>query len=535
MVKRFARDESGAVAVIFAIVFLVVVGVGALAVDVGYWYTCKRQLQSAADAAALAGCNALAHGASQAEAEDVVDEYAQRNFTAPLDAVVSRVAAIEYPGGEALRVTVETDAQVFLSHWLLNRGTARVAAQSVAKVGYLSGAKSPVPWGLAIIQVGDISGTLGGQTINPFTKAESGYWRATFEAGRFGPLTVTATNSQPYAETFEGLVRTAALPSGSRVIALDVDDTTLTSDGDHVARVSVSLASPLDGANDKIEVTASHQGGPYKKTITLSENTGTEYDADYEGHIDVGTTAEPYTKVGLTIKVAEGTGSTKTEQTIACGLLLRRDNYIIQDIAVHPLGVSSADAVTVGIKPLTFEPYPERQAPYQLKVVSEGGTTGNFLSLDLTSVPDGIQGGGGTPAYTAGIVGTSDVVVHLGDRILVETGGVGQPTIKAIEERLDQTATYSFAEWWAMDEPRPDTSQLCVVPILERISNDEHGPYVVVNFATFFVEDAPANNQSPVEGHFIEWTSPSWFVVDERPPGELVIKAVHLTDEYLEF
>ena len=59
MIRRFARDESGAVAVLFAIVFLVLVGISALAVDVGYWYTCKRQLQTAADAGAMAGCQQL--------------------------------------------------------------------------------------------------------------------------------------------------------------------------------------------------------------------------------------------------------------------------------------------------------------------------------------------------------------------------------------------------------------------------------------------------------------------------------------------
>src|SRR2546421_10721440 len=53
------RDQSGQ-ALVLTVVFLVsLLGMAALVLDVGSWYRAKRQLQSTADAAALAGAQAL--------------------------------------------------------------------------------------------------------------------------------------------------------------------------------------------------------------------------------------------------------------------------------------------------------------------------------------------------------------------------------------------------------------------------------------------------------------------------------------------
>jgi putative Flp pilus-assembly TadE/G-like protein len=52
---RFVQEESGAIAIIVAIMFPVFLLFGVLAVDVSHWNVNKRQLQTQADAAALAG------------------------------------------------------------------------------------------------------------------------------------------------------------------------------------------------------------------------------------------------------------------------------------------------------------------------------------------------------------------------------------------------------------------------------------------------------------------------------------------------
>jgi uncharacterized membrane protein len=53
------REERGQTFVITAIFMLMLVGMSALVLDVGSWFREKRQLQSTADAAALAGAQVL--------------------------------------------------------------------------------------------------------------------------------------------------------------------------------------------------------------------------------------------------------------------------------------------------------------------------------------------------------------------------------------------------------------------------------------------------------------------------------------------
>lgn len=57
--KSFFVETHGAVAIIVGLVFVVLVGFAALAIDVGTWYSEKRQLQFAADAGAFGGAIAL--------------------------------------------------------------------------------------------------------------------------------------------------------------------------------------------------------------------------------------------------------------------------------------------------------------------------------------------------------------------------------------------------------------------------------------------------------------------------------------------
>ena len=56
---KVSRDRKGSVIVIVAISLILFLGLGALAIDVGYLYTTRAELQNVADAAALAGARYL--------------------------------------------------------------------------------------------------------------------------------------------------------------------------------------------------------------------------------------------------------------------------------------------------------------------------------------------------------------------------------------------------------------------------------------------------------------------------------------------
>lgn len=526
MFRRRFSEETGAVAVTFAIVFLVIVGVAALAVDVGFWYTARRQLQSAADAAALAGCRELSEGSGATAIEDAVDELANDNFTTPLDAEpTSRVSETEV-GDDYVKVTCETDAPVFLAHWLLNSGTTLIRAQSVAKVGYLGGARAPVPFGLTILQIGSLSGRLGDGEYLAFSEDADGYWERTFPVGSNGELDLQATNSQSFTETFEDLVSVGALVPGGRIVAMDVDSTTLT-EPDPGVHVTVDLSGVL-GAGERLQAEA----GAAKVDLVLQAS------GDYEADVPVAYPAKmhPAERATLTVTL----GDKKAAETVECVLLLRPSSYLFQDVQAHPAAVLPGDAVKVRVKTLEFE----YNTQYELKV--EGGesiTQGSFGALNFTSLdhsecgyPDTPPppGGAGADSYETFIIGDVEFVMHINDMVDVEPGNMAQKTAKGIAERLQGVELLTLAEWEAAD--RPNTKQVAIVPIVERMQEVlGRKPVRVVGFATFLIEEPLPGHKDPVVGTFVEWTAPGWVVVDDPPGGGLVIEAVHLTDEHLDF
>jgi hypothetical protein len=73
-----SRGESGQVLVFVAVIVVVLVGMAALVIDVGSWYQAQRHLQTAADAAALAGAHELP--TRQSDAKLIAEQYAQTNY-----------------------------------------------------------------------------------------------------------------------------------------------------------------------------------------------------------------------------------------------------------------------------------------------------------------------------------------------------------------------------------------------------------------------------------------------------------------------
>ena len=72
------RNDSGQALVFVALILTVLVGMAALVIDGGSWYQADRRLQTAADAAALAGAQDLptradrsAHGRARLRAEEL--------------------------------------------------------------------------------------------------------------------------------------------------------------------------------------------------------------------------------------------------------------------------------------------------------------------------------------------------------------------------------------------------------------------------------------------------------------------------------
>ncbi|HEY5539831.1 MAG TPA: pilus assembly protein TadG-related protein [Coriobacteriia bacterium] len=149
---RPLHNDSGAVAVIVALMMVVLVGVAALVVDMGSLYVERRKMQTAADAAALAGVQELP--GDPTEARRIAAAYVSVNASEATGVSISFP-----PGGnvanDTILVTVDTpEAPLFFAR-IWGQSSAPVAASAAARV------TSPTAYGKGVMPLGILaSGTI---------------------------------------------------------------------------------------------------------------------------------------------------------------------------------------------------------------------------------------------------------------------------------------------------------------------------------------------------------------------------------------
>ncbi|MBF0246679.1 MAG: pilus assembly protein [Alphaproteobacteria bacterium] len=111
LLRRFAREEGGAIAVMFALMLPVLFGIIGLGVEAGIWFKERRELQTIADSAAVAAAIERAYGADAAEYEAAAQLEADVNgFDAATDAMtyVGTPTSGAYSGNDAYTEIVIT-------------------------------------------------------------------------------------------------------------------------------------------------------------------------------------------------------------------------------------------------------------------------------------------------------------------------------------------------------------------------------------------------------------------------------------------
>jgi Flp pilus assembly protein TadG len=128
-----ARRERGQVVVIFALAVAGLIAAAGVAVDIGRFYSERRFLQNAADAAALAAANALIRGESDADAVIAAQNSLARNFLGDPNGVVAALppATPAYENGYAGTLSRLVNGIV------VSGGDVRVAVQN--EIGYTFG------------------------------------------------------------------------------------------------------------------------------------------------------------------------------------------------------------------------------------------------------------------------------------------------------------------------------------------------------------------------------------------------------------
>ncbi len=104
-VRRFADDQGGALIVFAAAAIFMIMGIGALAVDMGYTYSVRTRLQTTADAAALA---AIAQISDQGAATSTALAFAESNMPAAHFGAVIQASDVDFGTWNASTGTFDT-------------------------------------------------------------------------------------------------------------------------------------------------------------------------------------------------------------------------------------------------------------------------------------------------------------------------------------------------------------------------------------------------------------------------------------------
>ena len=108
------KDESGVTAILVAIVMVVLIGITALAVDIGYVAATKNELQNVADAAALAAANQLGAIYRGMSYDDQETYECGAEDSATIKGVADDVAFKNIAGGENI---IFSDGDVRIGDW----------------------------------------------------------------------------------------------------------------------------------------------------------------------------------------------------------------------------------------------------------------------------------------------------------------------------------------------------------------------------------------------------------------------------------
>lgn len=539
------RNDEGASAVIVALLGVVLIVVSALVVDMGYWYNVRRQLQASADAAALAGCRELASGASDTEIWGIVTAYANKNAVVPVDGISvvdPSAGGLSDIGDDFVKVTVSSDAVGFFGR-LLGRDTNTIRAQSRAELGYLTGARSPVPWALPILQVTRMVAEVNGVEYG-MSSGSDGNWSGWVPSGSTGLVNIVAYNDQTLDPSYPNgvpervgpVARLIYLPAGSRFADVRMPKQTFTSGSGEAVNVYVELAAPL-ASGESIEVTYN------KKKYVASSVGGSAYGASFAAP----TTDDLWATFEYSVAIVSG--KTVVEALPANPIfVVRRSTYPMKTIAVAPFvfraGAPQPAQVSVSLNSYTYG------TVYELKVIGGGGETGNYMAIDFSTLrhppnwrapqdpaeyPDMPSS---TSSYYEYVAGTApyDFIMHIGDTVWTQPGNLSGPqTRQALQDRFDGEPS-DFAAWEAAGMPST-SKRIVFVPITEKIQTATGTlPLRVVSFAVMYVESVSTDSGSAlIRGRFVDYAGPGWIVSSDPPDSPLVVRAPHLVANDVDF
>ncbi|MFU8891666.1 MAG: pilus assembly protein TadG-related protein [Anaerosomatales bacterium] len=147
MIGQVGRDDAGAVAIVVAVMLTVLLGLGAIVIDAGMLYSQRRQIQTAADAAVLAGVQELPNRPAAAVA--FAEDYTMRNSTDVDDRAFTITRT--YAPNDTITAELRDSAMGLFLARFLGWDEAPVSARATAVIS------SPAAYGSRVMPFGIMS------------------------------------------------------------------------------------------------------------------------------------------------------------------------------------------------------------------------------------------------------------------------------------------------------------------------------------------------------------------------------------------
>lgn len=520
---RRAGTEEGSVLVLVAVSLIALLAVAALAVDLGDFRAHRRQLQTAADAAALAGAMQLPPFASGANTCSQADYYARQNTTqtsaqnlvanANLDTSYCQIL------GSSVRVQPVESKVPYAFGKVLGFINTSLSAQARARVVYLTRSNGLLPFGVEDLRPQTVTVTVDatGQQITlgtggclPATTEGYPYWCGSgyvnsLPAGG-STVSVTAVDTSGTTTTWSNI---GYLGSDQPLdtSGISVKDVVLSPQTDPFlyytstsAPKTLNVLAHLIGVQNGDKVTLSYDGSA--KTASLV--SGTNADGVWTAQSSW-TSQTSESTAGQAIQVQVKRGNKTFGPVTAQAAYARDDGDLLQQWTQNRHYVDPSLAANAAGRLVTFDVAFQVLVKGQVLTLKLGGggaqgNSGNYQGLDL----DATKGSGACHGDTGGTPNTAEEVQYgactpysIGDPVQTQTGNFAGQVANGLDARIGSSPN----AWTSVSSPPPPGDprwmSLILVPPLTFQNCSGTCTTHVVGFGSFYVTDYGGSKTFP--------------------------------------
>jgi Putative Flp pilus-assembly TadE/G-like len=549
------RREHGSVLVTVVISLIALMGISALVLDLGAFRSHRRQLQSAADAGALAGAQKLINHVDQAcsaaayyqrQNDDSTDS---KNMVSDSKLDTSYCEILTSPGCSrpcAVRVLpVESDVP-FVFGRALGFVDTSINARARARIVYLTKSKGLLPFGVEDLRPSTVKIVID-KTGQQIPLAQSGCFAATTDgypywcSGAYvtglpaggSTVSLTAVDTSGTTTTWNnvGYIGSDQSIAGGACTATAacVKDVTLSPLGDPYlyytstsAPKSFTVLAHLTNvsAGDPVKLSYSTGGGPPGNGAFQNASlvAGTEADGTWSASFTSATTEQPAGQ-DIYVRIGNG-GNAPTTAVPAQHAYARDDGDLLQQFVQDRHYIDPAAGATSATRFVNFNIALQvlvKGRVITLKLGGGGaqGNSGNYQGLDLDTNST-------WPTYACyangGVPNTVDEVEHgactpyaIGDPVDTQTGNFAGQVDNGLQKRIGSSPN----QWITGNPPAdgdPRWMSLILVPPLTFSTCNGTCTTHVVGFGGFYITDWSGQSGStlkPGEVRGVFWDRPA--------------------------